>query len=101
MWISLTTAADFETEEFNDLKSPVATVYMCAVVGVVEGYADDTFDVIAKATPKMGISAQQSDALMMDAFKWYEIKQKTMDFKSMWDAMCKVPFNNLRTYSAS
>lgn len=92
--------AGYKTPEFNDPNSSTAMMYMCIVVGDKHGYAKDALFVLAKIRSKIDISIKKSGDLLNDAYRWYDIKKESMDFKGLWYDLCETPIDNLRRMSS-
>ena len=89
-------STEYRTEQFRTGKSAVSTLYICVVVGDKEGFADDSFTILATARRVMEIDAELSGDLLHDAFTWYQNEKDSMNLYGMWNGMCETPMDNLR-----
>jgi hypothetical protein len=90
----------FETEDFRKDPSTnhVGMVYICADLSKRNKYASDSEVLLEKFRVLSKISVEYSQLLKDDAVRWWALKPQKKDYKFLWDDMCAIPENNMRTF---
>ncbi len=89
-------AVEYKSFEFNDKKSRISNVYICAVVGLRMSYEPAAFQILEKFESISKVSKEKSVLWKSDAELWWNSERQNFNLKGFWDGECAAPFERIK-----
>ena len=91
-------AVDYKSTEFNDKKSRVSNVYICAIVGFKMQYEPNAYQLLEKFERLSKVPAEKSTLWKSDAELWWDSERTSYDLKGFWLGVCAAPYDRIKKF---